>query len=163
MNMINVLLLWGVGCFIASATQPGTEGKNPQPFSIEITATKSEVKVHSEIPLRIRLANLTNHPIRINPGVLMMEGGIDPGFSYDCRDESGRVVPKDYPVMGSLGDHPVLASLNSGDVKEQIIRVDRACDLNRAGKYTIQLSMVDPNDPKHGSVKSNKLTVTVIQ
>lgn len=90
-----------------------------------------------------------------------MEGRVDPAYDYQCRNRAGRLVRKDYPVMGSIGDHPIL-TMQPGESQDETIPVNRACDLSTPGKYTIQLVRRDPNNPKHGVAKSNKINITVV-
>jgi len=58
-------------------------------------------------------------------------------------------------------DTPPFATLKPGEVRDDQVAITSACDLSQPGKYRIQVSRLDPNDPQHRPVTSNKITVKV--
>jgi len=159
MRILSGLLLTGVACAVTIHGQTGPPKQNSQPFLIEISTPSTVAKAGSEVPLKIRLTNTSDHEMII--GYKWNHGPLNPGYDYNCYDAGGKSVSKNYSMMGSLGDHPI-NSLKPDKTKEEVIPIDQACDLRQPGTYTIQLSRSDPSDPKHGTVKSNKITLIII-
>ena len=80
-------------------------------------------------------------------------------YQYDCRDTSGKSVPKELFMVGSAGEIP---GLKPGESREETVPVDRICDFSQPGEYEIQVSRSDVGDPKRPLVKSNIITISVI-
>jgi hypothetical protein len=131
---------------------------NPH-FSVTISASNKVVKAGSPVDLKIRMTNTSNSEISLGAGIWVY-GNINPFYTYDCRDEKGKLVKKDYAVVATLGDR-AKPTLKPGEFQEEIITVSNACDLSRLGKYTIEVSTIDRDDAKHRLVSSNMITVTV--
>lgn len=147
-----------IGTAFAAAWATGRK-QTSQPFSIEISAPTAPVKAGSDVYLKVRLINTSNREVVLGDEVTQWMGA-DPRYGYQCHDSGGKAVNRSYPVVGSLGDHPV-ATLKPGEKYEHSVRVSSACDLTRPGKYRIQLSRSDPSDSKRVIVRSNEITVTV--
>ena len=151
-------LLASAALAVISSAQSGPPRHDGHPFLVHISAP-STVRVGSQALLRVRLTNTSKHEITAD--YKWNYGPVNPAYDYVCRDETGKLVAKDYARMGSLGDHAI-PTLKPSQAKDEAIPIDEVCDLGQPGKYNIQLWRKDPDDPKHSVVKSNILTVTVV-
>jgi hypothetical protein len=130
------------------------------PFKIAITAESPTVVAEGGVSIKVSLTNNSGHDV--NEGVAYMTGiNLDTSFQFEVRDNHGRMVPKRvYP-------HPELATgsvrfrtISAGETYTQEQQVSALYDMQKPGKYTIQVFRRISNDPKD-DIKSNILKVTV--
>lgn len=128
--------------------------------SITIEALSSEVKVGSAIIVKIHLLNTGDSEISSRGP---FSDGVDAIYQYDCRDKTGKSAKRDaMGLFGPGGDHPV-ESIKPGDSYDELIPINRVCDLSQPGKYTIQVSRTFKDQSgKDEAVKSNLVTITVL-
>jgi hypothetical protein len=157
-RILTALLISGGTLPCLSSAQSPSQ-KNEQPFSITITPPAAEVKARSDVYLKVRMTNTSNHDL---PGraVFSEMGGLNSMYQYDCWDSKGNSVKKEArgSGLGSVGEYP---TLKPGESREEEASLDRACDLGRPGQYEIQASSIIPGDPAHRVVKSNRIKITV--
>ena len=139
-----------------SAAQSAASKQNKQPFSITITLLSAEVRAGAEVFVRVLLTN-TSHS-KIGARGIFLAQGLDTSYRYNCRNAAGNSVAKEIEMVGSVHETPALMP---GESREQEAPVSRACDLARPGKYTIQVSREIPPELGKGTVKSNRITITV--
>jgi hypothetical protein len=110
------------------AAQSATAKRKPPSVSIEISVPNMAVRAGSELTLIIRVTNISRHDSGMSEPQLM-EGRVDPYYKYDGRNGTGDPVGKEYPVLGSLGDHPI-PPIKPGEQRKEAIVIGRACDLS---------------------------------
>jgi hypothetical protein len=156
-SLLKLVLVVGIGGTLSSAQSNSVSTQ--QPFSINISAAKTAVKLGLPVLVKVRMTNMMERDINLGAHG-RAHGEVDPEFKYDCRDETGRATSKDYPIMLTTGDHAMII-LKSGESYEEEINVGTACDLSTPGKYEIRLSREGLENSKD-EVKSNKVTITVM-
>jgi len=130
----------------------------------EETAAKT-VKLGSEITIRVRKTNTSDHPItKLGP-----ENGAS-GLALEVLDSNGNPVPPHKqtdkwirgggPGAGVNGD-PKSFELQPGESRTDYAFLSRWFDLTNPGTYTIQVSEHVSNAPNSALVESNKLIVTI--
>lgn len=134
---------------------------NQPPFSIKISVENPEVKVGSEIHIKIQLKNESNHDVDCSGAP---SNGLDRAYQYEVLDDSAKMANKvlrSHPEVGET--FSVWAcSVKPGETANAAGGIiSRLYDMRRPGRYTIQVSRAISDNPKDGVVKSNKITVTV--
>ena len=146
------------------AVIPAQERAPREPFKIAIHAEKPIVSAGSPVLISLQLTNASKR--EINPGWIRDVGGvIDTIDEFDVRDSQGRLIPKKTrnPNLPLVGSATSLATTKPGATSECIQDLARWFDLSRPGKYVVQASRPINGDKKEGTVKSNKITITVTQ
>lgn len=137
-------------------------GFNRDAASPDDSASRT-IKVGSDITLRIRKTNITDHAIkRLGP-----ENGAF-GCTFEVRDSKGNPAhphkSTDKWIRGggpSFADEPNEMGLKPGESIVDYLPVSSWFDLTQPDTYTIQVSQHASNNPKSAVVKSNKITVTI--
>jgi len=142
---------------LVNLPQGGTSGQGPEPFSIVIAAADSTVKINTDLVIKVRLTNNSDHPINASYHVLQ---GVNMGYQYEVRDANGNVPPHKEQKSGMEGSLR-LRTLNPGESLENTVTLNRLYDMSVPGKYVIQFSRNISGYEKDGVVRSNKITVTV--
>jgi hypothetical protein len=155
-------ILFGAICFVGVVPPVGPK------CSISIEATANEAKSGSAVYVKIHLLNTGDNEITSRGP---HSNGVDSLYQYDCRDEAGNSAKRETTgLFGPGGDHPI-QSIKPGDSYDQLVSIDKVCDLSRPGKYTVQISRVFPSeaslktvdkDARGEVVKSNTITITVV-
>lgn len=151
---------------LQAATQPKV--KNPT-ISVTITAISDVVKLGSEVRIKVTVTNKSDRDKWLGTSSGKSQGEVL--NLVDVRDEQGNAPTrtKYHRVLRgeNAGDHPqevmkrdVVGSLTKPgeSVTEEII-LNKLYDLNKSGKYEIQVEHEDPETK--ALVKSNTITVTV--
>jgi len=126
-------------------------------FSIVITTDNPVIKAGSDVVIKIRMTNNSNHDVDCT---MAPANGLDRKYQYDVRDAQGN------PAAKIVRSHP---ELESGSILPCTLKpgqstppVDNSIswiyDLTHPGKYVVQVSR---DDPKEGKAKSNTITLTV--
>lgn len=160
MRIFSFLMLISVTVGFAS----GQNETAKKPLSIVITVETPIVKAGSGVSVYGRLTNTSNKPLDAS-GCYCGPSGLDSYLTWEVRDEKGRVAAKRiYP-------HPELAT--SSAILDRIVKagesiagsqdISRLFDMSRPGKYVIQASRRISDEKDSDVVKSNKVTLTVIQ
>lgn len=129
------------------------------PFSITISAPATDVHVDSPVYIDVRLTNTSDREIA--SGGNAYANGLDVSYRFDCKDAEGKLVESEHRPMllGGVGDR---STLKPGETHEEKMPISRACNLNRPGKYQIEVSRSDPGDLQHRLVKSNRITIRIL-
>lgn len=175
--VLTIIALIAPACVFASGAE--------QPFSVTLEAPEKPLKSGTELVLRARIKNTSDHDLAFptSPGLIPPEG-----FRYqiEVRDEDGRPAPpsarvlelrrleeeaikEGKPVLPRYRWHNIPRSLKPGESLVDEINVTDYFSLARPGIYSIWVIRPLPtsltgNAPKKfwkGSVRSNTITVTV--
>ncbi|HEY4355047.1 MAG TPA: hypothetical protein VGN16_04800 [Acidobacteriaceae bacterium] len=125
--------------------------------SMEITGPHADPHVGEHISVELILRNTSDHPISPRgPN----SNGVDTLYRYECRDGSGSSVRRaETGILDSVGDVQVLAP--GEDAKIQL-SITAACNLEKPGRYTVQLSRKFSYGKEDEIVRSNMLSITVL-
>jgi hypothetical protein len=160
MQIFSILIVISITAGLAS----GQTKDAKEPLSIRLTIETSIVRVGSGVSVNGHLTNTSNKPLDAS-GCHCGPSGLDSYLTWEARDERGRMVAKRiYP-------HPELATGSA--ILDRIVKpgqsiagsqdISRLFDMSRPGKYVIQASRRISDEKDSDVVKSNKVTVTVIQ
>ena len=133
-----------------------------QPFRIVIEAEHAEVKVGSDVWLKVSLTNNSDHDVDMSGG-LNLSIGLDPNYIFEVHDDRGNLVPKRaYPHPELAPGMPVNQTVKPQKTLTEEQRVSALFDMRKPGKYLIHVSRRTSDNPKDGLIKSNEVTVIVI-
>jgi hypothetical protein len=124
------------------------------------------VKTGSDVFIKVHLTNISKHKLSLGYDK-DSRTNVDFLHQYEIRDGNGDLAQKrkvNHPEIGSTGHGwpaRILKPGESMDITGDF--VSRLFDLGKLSQYTVQLSRAVSDDPKDGVVKSNTITVTVIQ
>jgi hypothetical protein len=124
------------------------------------------VKAGSDVFIKVHLTNISKRKLSLGYDK-DSRTNVDFFHQYEIRDGNGDLAEKrkiDHPEIGSTGHGwpaRILKPGESMDITGDFI--SRLFDLSQLSQYTVQLSRAVSDDPKDGVVKSNTITVTVIQ
>jgi hypothetical protein len=147
-------------CLAALAVRPTVSfAASKQPFSITITAVKTEVSAGAPVEIIIRQTNTSNQDVNWSA---VYFNGFANDYSYDIRLEGGKKLTplprKDEgPVVGSA----IMGTLKPGESRETRVGLGSQYDMTRPGKYIIELSRPVSAGPEKAVIKSNRITITV--
>ncbi len=142
-----------------------------QPFSIAISTATPVIKVGSELRVAIKLTNTTDHTITSERTVSSQTAEFS--YSIEVFDSSGKSPPETayflcYHFIGGDATHVCarIASfiqfpLKPGESLDDEALITNLYDLHIPGKYLIQVSRSDFDNPNSKAIKSNILAVTV--
>jgi hypothetical protein len=168
MRIASVLpLLFGVALTASSQSGVNQDTTNVKPpFTLTISAHLTNVslentsdqtrKLSSPIVLRLRKTNTSDHDI---------PKWTELGFQYEVRDGSGNPVETMKTTQYLSGGEDIIVGekgLAPGESKI-VTKSLTGYKLDRPGTYTIQVSEHIPDDPASDVVKSNRITVTVVE
>jgi hypothetical protein len=125
--------------------------------SMEITGPHTAPRVGESISIQLILRNISDHPISTRGP---SSNGVDTLYRYECFDAAGSSVRRaEKGIFESVGDSPMLAP---GEETKIELSITSACNLERPGKYTVQLSRKFSSGKEDEIVRSNTLAVTVM-
>jgi hypothetical protein len=141
----------------------GQNNTPKEPFTIVIKVETPIVKAGSGVSVSGRLTNVSNQPIDAS-GCYCGPSGLDSYVTWEVRDEKGYLAAK------RIYSHPELATgsaildriINPGESLTGSQDISRLYDMGRPGKYVIQALRQTSDTRATHTVKSNKVTVTVI-
>jgi hypothetical protein len=159
MRALILALTLGLGLISLAISPIINYAAGDQPFSIAITAVKTEVQAGSPVEILIRLTNTSNQDV--NSSAIYYDGFAN-DYNYDIRLEGGKKLtqlPRNDkgPVTGSA----ILGTVKPGKSQETRVDISSQYDMTKVGKYIVQLSKSVPGQSKKAEVKSNKITITV--
>jgi hypothetical protein len=135
-----------------------------EPLSVLLAIETPIVKAGFGVSVNGRLTNTSNKALDAS-GCYCGPSGLDSYLTWEARDEKGRMVAK------RIYAHPELAP--SSAILDRIVKpgesiagsqdISRLFDMSRPGKYVIEASRRISDEKDSDVVKSNKVTVTVIQ
>jgi len=133
-----------------------------QPFMIVIESENAKPKSGSEVWIKVSLTNRSSRDLDMSGG-FSDTTGLDPNYHFDVRDEDGRLVPKRvYPHPELDTGKPVNRTVKSQETFMEEQRVSALYDMKRPGEYVVQVWRRASENPKDGVVRSNVLTITVV-
>ncbi|HKW58073.1 MAG TPA: hypothetical protein VJN42_12015 [Candidatus Acidoferrum sp.] len=141
------------------------------PFSVTVKTSQDNVKAGSEIGIRIILQNTSATDLS-----MARSNGVSQGESHyliDVRDSSGltapeteyerRITGKENGKRTVIYGSDIFFTLKPHETLEDEALLNKLYDLRRPGKYTVQVSREIPKQLGGGTVKSNILTITVVE
>jgi hypothetical protein len=131
-----------------------------QAFTISIAADHSQVRVGSNVCVKLSLTNNSIQDLHLDGGASGYTG-LDPNFRFEVRDANGNLVPD------RLGAHPEIYprarfnyTIKPNETHSQDQCPSAQYDMSAPGKYTVQAFRA-PSD--NGSeIGSNIVAVTVL-
>ena len=159
MFIANFVLIMVFSCF-SGVNFPPTAS---QPLSLFITPAHQTVKVGSEIKIRTKLTNQTDHVITF------FDTNFDCDYPTEVRDDKGNLVPltpyrQQLRCNDRLGDtRNILVTLKPQESIDEEILVHKLYELSRPGSYLVQVSRTIPKKLGDGTVKSNSVKITVTE
>ena len=75
---------------IGSAQSAALKSSSERPFSIEISPVERDIRVGSEVFVKVRVTNTSTHDTVERGGFYAQ--GLNTAFGYDCRNAEGRSV-----------------------------------------------------------------------
>jgi hypothetical protein len=141
----------------ASSTQTSTP-----PFALTLEAEENPVKAGSEVKVDITLQNSSNRAIHVHLSLAEME------YTFEVRDGQNRIPPETEYARKAKGrgyfSNDQIFYLQPGEsLPKDLLVLTRFYDMSRPGKYTVQVSRAVPKELGGGTVKSNTLTITVVE
>jgi hypothetical protein len=141
-----------------------------QLFSLSIAAPSEPVKSGVELRLSVTVTNTSDRTIGFirSPGLLPEEGY---RYEIEVRDAGGHPAPSSAHMRDlknkttATFESNVARWLKPGESFVDEIDVTKFYDLSQPGKYTISVARPIPpaQNLGEGKVKSNSITVTVVQ
>ena len=133
-------------------------------FTVSITAPEAVVTVGSDVKLKVVFVNRTDKDIHYAGAGGSARNG--PAFETDIRDSEGKAVSETRQGLKLHGKDPhpwagsvFAATAHPGEKIEEQLLLNDEYDLNKPGKYTIQ---VRERNPKFEAVRSNTISITVV-
>ncbi len=148
---------------ICAGPTPAQKHTAKPPFTLVLTAEKPTVSLGSDVWVKVRWTNTSDEELNASAYV-DKSTNLDLNYSLEFRDSGGRPVPKipDKSPVGRFFDAQ-FGALKPGETIDNDISLRRLYDLNRPGKYTLQVSRRVPEALGGGTIKSNIITITVSQ
>lgn len=133
-------------------------------FTLKLSTESAEFRAGNDVEVTIIQTNISDHEIVANVSRI---NGIDSTFDYDVRDEDGNAVAKSTwskPVPPPVSYHE--GAIGPGQSVTEGVYLSNGYNLTRPGRYTIQVSRLDPetkdSDGNPVKVHSNTITITVV-
>jgi hypothetical protein len=130
-----------------------------QPFSITISTLKSSYTAGTAVELRVVMTNTSDHEVKAGA---VYDGSIDASYQYDVRDSKGEPAPVK-PAKEFHRATVIMRTLKPSESVEDRTNVGRWVDFREPGEYTVQVSRFIGDDEKEGAVKSNTITITIVE
>lgn len=132
-------------------------------FSVTISTPEPIVTAGADVKLKIIFANNTGKDLHYAVGGPARGG---PAFDIDIRDGEGKPVPETTYGLKMHGKDPrpfsgsvFSTTVHPGETIEQELILSKEYDLNKAGKYTVQ---VKEKNSVFQNVQSNTITITLV-
>lgn len=132
------------------------------PFTITIALENSTVKAGEEVWIKVSIKNDSNRALDDSGGI-SDRTRIDPNLRFEVRDQGGKLAPKriyQHPEIDT--GSPLNRTIAPGETLTLEQRPSTLFDMNKPGKYAIQVSRRASDNPKDGEIKSNQVEVTII-
>jgi len=145
-----------------TALTVGSALSTTTPFTLTLEAEENPVKAGAEIKIGITLRNSSSRAMYMSLGLSELD------YTFDVRnDQNG--IPAETDLARKSKARPYLSSdqvfyIQPGEsLPKSSLVVSKFYDLSRPGKYTIQVSRAVPKELGGGTIKSNTITITVVQ
>ena len=160
MRISRGLLVIGIALTLGNSASPQPPNAT---FSITVTTEKPDVKAGSDIYLRIKMTNTSNHDVDCTR---VASNGSDRAYLYDVRDANGTPLEKavrKHPEIGeTFSSWPCVLKPGESTSEDENF-LSPVYDMTRPGKYSVQVSRyISGGRKEDGLVRSNKITITVI-
>jgi len=146
----------------SSVAEPPQQPVGGEDFTVAIGAPQDEMKVGADARVTIALRNVSDHPVVFahRPGVN------NPEYSYriEVKDAAGHLVEETAYGREALQhqkeESRTVEYVQPGKASVQTAHLEKLVEMNRPGRYTVQ---VFRKDAKSGvEVRSNELTLNVV-
>jgi hypothetical protein len=155
MRSVLLFIIVGVGA-IPAFTQSGPVHA---PFTITISTEKSDISAGSEVWIRIKMTNTSNHDVDCSS---VYVNGVDRRYNYEITDATGASMKKNNEHPELVPGSVQMCTLKPGESTPlRQSRVSWLHDFTKPGKYTIQVTRNISDIERDGVAKSNKITVNV--
>jgi hypothetical protein len=153
------LLTFALLAPVALASVLIAQEKVNQPFSITVSALKPSYKAGSAVELKVVMTNTSDHVIDAGA---VYERTINTNYEYDVQDSMGERAPL---KENKVSDRRTVMTrtLKPGESVSDITNVARWVDFSKPGEYVIQVSRHIDDDEKQGVIKSNTITITIVE
>lgn len=139
-----------------------------QSLSLSIETDKSSFKLGDDIDITILLKNNTDQSVDLSK---IMRAG-DGSFEYQVnveRDDHSEVAKKFAEKLHRHEVHPeipppgsvVFFTIEPGKTNKDSVTITNRYEIDKPGKYLVQLERALPEDIGGGVIKSNTITITV--
>src|ERR1700675_4962818 len=133
-----------------------------QPFTIAISAPTPIVKAGSDVWVIVKITNHSTEKLDESGSINGMTG-LDPYLVFEVRDIRGdSMAKKVYERPELASGHPVNRSIIPGETLTEEQDVSRLYDMTHPGNYVVQVFRRSSEVKQSRSVKSNKVTIEVI-
>ncbi|MDT8068522.1 MAG: hypothetical protein ROO76_10205 [Terriglobia bacterium] len=136
------------------------DAQQTAPFSLSISAEKSEVTNNGDVYIQITMTNTSNHDENCTS---VYNNGVNKSYQYHVYSADGKKLPnisRKHPEM-ETGGSAEMCTLKPGESLTQSSLISRLVAFQGPGNYIVQVSRRDLDDPKGGAVMSNKITITI--
>ena len=152
----------GISCFAyAQSTN--------QPFTLTVSALKSQVKVGDPVFIEVTMLNTSDHEIDCARN---SSNGLDRNYQYEVNDEHGPVPKIEKKYHGGFNPSPCALEPGESATGDGGL-ISRLYDFSQPGTYTIHVSRpiwgddqrpntTSKEDTEPSVVKSNTITITVL-
>jgi hypothetical protein len=131
-----ILALFASATLILTGEKSVAETSTDNPFSITISTETQNVKAASEVAIKIRLTNTSNHDLIVTAAYF---DGIDGSYTQEVHDQNGNLV-KPKVRQGGLAVSWARHILKPGETARGETGINPRYDLRPPGEYVIQLS-----------------------
>jgi hypothetical protein len=133
-----------------------------QPFTIAISAPTPIVKAGSDVWVIVKITNHSTENLDESGSINGMTG-LDPYLVFEVRDLRGdSIANKVYKRPELASGYPVNRSIKPGETLTEEQDVSRLYDMTHPGNYVVQVFRRSSEVKQSRSVKSNKVTIEVI-
>jgi hypothetical protein len=147
---------------ILAACAAGPAQSTTPPFTLTLEAEENPVKAGSVVKVDITLQNSSNRAIHVHLSLAETE------YTFEVRDGQYRIPPATEYARKAKGrgyfSNDQIFYLQPGEsLPKDLLVLTKFYDMSRPGKYTVQVSRAVPKELGGGTVKSNTLTITVVE
>jgi hypothetical protein len=137
-------------------------GRTTAPSTLTLEAEENPVKAGSEVRVDITLQNSSNRDIHVHLSLAGME------YTFEVRDGQNRIPPETEYARKAKGrgyfSNDQIFYLQPGEsLPKNPLVLTKFYNMSRPDKYTVQVSRAVPKELGGGTVKSNTLTITVVE
>jgi hypothetical protein len=140
-----------------------TADAQAQPFTLEISAPSTTLKMGAPIRVHVVLTNTSGKAILLSQSPNRSQAELT--YKVTVVDASGASVPETkYGAAahhGGIGGSEQMKALSPGEKLEQDTLIDRQFQFTSPGTYSVQLARAVSDDPSDGYVSSNKIEITL--
>ena len=157
---MRLVITWTLAAILAV---PSVGQKSPakQPFTLLLTA-EPKASLNSGVWVKVRWTNASDQDLDSSANILDATN-VDSNFIFDLLDKNGSPVPARVYKFPQTSGHAEFGALKPGESITHEVNLARLFELNQAGKYTVQVSRLAPKSMGGSKIKSNIVSITVIE